>query len=134
MSGEEDHSSNIFGTNYGLPRSDLTLSQHIENYSLTTLTYQSDVLKALNGLFASFSRDHCPVRQLWGIPTVEAAFTSYLVRSIPDDPDIEQGFRRVFGFSLTWGTLKNSLWRTTYSGLIHQRDGHTTLPVHLEWK
>lgn len=68
MGKREDISSDIFGLNKASPRKKLTLHSHIQNYTETNLTYSSDVLYAMQGLFASFSKNKIPERQFWGIP------------------------------------------------------------------
>lgn len=68
MGRQEDISSDIFGLNRSSPRTELTLHTHIQNYTETNLTYPSDVLYAMQGLFTSFSKKRTSERQFWGIP------------------------------------------------------------------
>lgn len=68
MGRQEDISSDIFGLNRSSPRTELTLHTHIQNYTETNLTYPSDALYAMQGLFTSFSKKRTSERQFWGIP------------------------------------------------------------------
>jgi hypothetical protein len=87
MSEENDHSSDIFGLLEGSPRSILKLSDHIQRYTKTTLSYQTDVINAMRGLFASFAQATPPVRHYWGIPTSATAYSR--VRAEEHDHDSE---------------------------------------------
>lgn len=108
MSEEEDQCSDIFGMGPGRPRSTLSLHQHIEIYSQCILTYQSDILNALRGLFASFLRYSPPIRQFWGIPTINTAFFSMLEPD-PDNPVPKSpSLGRVFAFGLAWAVTIGS--------------------------
>jgi hypothetical protein len=68
MSEEEDHSSNIFGIDMKQPRSTMKLVDHVREYSKRKLSYPSDALNALRGLFSSFAKGDHPTKQFWGIP------------------------------------------------------------------
>ncbi|KAH7393822.1 heterokaryon incompatibility protein-domain-containing protein [Phaeosphaeria sp. MPI-PUGE-AT-0046c] len=74
-------------------RSALSLIDHIKVFTNRDLTYQSDALDALQGIFASFSREPRPIKQLWGIPT---ATIGYGPRFRHND------LHSILAFGLTW--------------------------------
>jgi hypothetical protein len=71
MGEEEDHSEHMFGRRQGGPRSARKLQIHIQLYSHRTLTYPSDILNALDGLFSTFAKVS---KLFWGIPINAAGY------------------------------------------------------------
>jgi hypothetical protein len=71
MGEEEDHSEFVFGRRPGGPQSARKFQIHIQLYSRRTLTYPSDILNALDGLFSTFAKVS---KHFWGIPTNTAAY------------------------------------------------------------
>jgi hypothetical protein len=69
ISEEKDISSDLFGLLQKWSRADLDLRGHISAYTATDLTFPSDALNAMRGLFAFYSNADPPVKQFWGIPT-----------------------------------------------------------------
>ena len=55
--------------------------EHIVRYTKRALSYQSDVLNAMRGLFQSFSTQNNPCYQYWGIPYTMTACTEIQSRS-----------------------------------------------------
>lgn len=68
ISADRDLSSDTFGAGTGARRAVLPLNRHIKLYTKRSLSYQSDALNALQGIFTSFLSRKEPVKQLWGIP------------------------------------------------------------------
>jgi hypothetical protein len=101
MGKREDISSDIFGLNKSSPRTKLTLHSHIQNYTETQLTYPSDVLYAMQGLFAWFSKNSTPEKQFWGIP-VSTILTGHNESSFP--PSSWSHPNAVLMYGLTWST------------------------------
>jgi hypothetical protein len=104
MEKYQDHPLDLFGSIPGTSRSVMKLTQHIKNYTRRCLTYESDVLNALRGVFASFARDTPPVRQFWGIPiSARAYWRDYAVQSQETtslDDTHESSLEMAYG--LTW--------------------------------
>jgi hypothetical protein len=116
MSKDEDHSSDIFGQHKGSPRSALRLVDHISRYTKTELTYQSDVMNAMRGLFASFAKATPSVQQWWGIPTSAEGYNP--VADEVDEYDYD------FGHASYIGTICHGLlWTPRSSSSITRREG-----------
>lgn len=45
-----------------------SLGSHLEEYSTRELTYESEILNAVQGLFNSFANSYLNIQQYWGIP------------------------------------------------------------------
>lgn len=58
----------------GLALLNCTLADHISQYSRRQLSFQSDALNAMRGIFERFSHLANPTLQYWGIPTNAAAY------------------------------------------------------------
>lgn len=61
MSEEMDYPSDNLGLRGSLPPFALKLTDHIAQYTKTDLSYQSDVLNAMRGLFSSFAKATPPI-------------------------------------------------------------------------
>ncbi|OCK86400.1 HET-domain-containing protein [Lepidopterella palustris CBS 459.81] len=44
------------------------LTSHIQKYSEKSLTYQSDILRGMLGIFRAFNRSVNPIHHIWGVP------------------------------------------------------------------
>jgi hypothetical protein len=109
MGSEEDHANDIFGVRLSGRRSAMKLDEHIALYTCRNLSYPSDILNALHGLFSSFATAKTPSKQLWGIPTNSAGYVGLLGFSNSDDEECSlRTLHATFGHGLTWtggGTL-----------------------------
>ncbi|KAH7393823.1 heterokaryon incompatibility protein-domain-containing protein [Phaeosphaeria sp. MPI-PUGE-AT-0046c] len=106
MGRQEDISSDIFGLNRSSPRTALTLHTHIQNYTETNLTYPSDALYAMQGLFASFSKKHTPEKQFWGIP-ISTVPTGHNESTFPPSPWNHPAIVLMYG--LAWSIRAGAL-------------------------
>jgi hypothetical protein len=87
MGEEQDHLEDLFGVKKGKLRSNTKLADHIALYTKRSLSYESDVLNAMRGIFASFARGTRPVWQFWGVPiTIPGPFDESRIAKIsPQD-------------------------------------------------
>ncbi|KAH7085294.1 hypothetical protein BKA63DRAFT_485250 [Paraphoma chrysanthemicola] len=86
-------------------RSSLLFIHHIARYSRRTLTNPSDVLRAMNGLFGSFSRRVEPVLHYYGIPINWQGFSSYVNPRGRTALDMSHA---TFSCGLAWESLENT--------------------------
>jgi hypothetical protein len=103
MGSEEDHSNDIFGVRHSNRRSAMKLDEHISLYTCRKLSYPSDILNALHGLFSSLATAKNPSKQLGGIPTTSAGYASLFGFSNSDDEGCSlRTLHAIFGHGLTW--------------------------------
>jgi hypothetical protein len=105
MGEEQDHLEDLFGVKKGKLRSNTKLADHIALYTKRSLSYESDVLNAMRGIFASFARGTRPVWQFWGVPiTIPGPFDESRIAKISpqdrgDDPS------QILAHNFTWFPL-----------------------------
>jgi hypothetical protein len=105
MGEEEDHLEDLFGVKTGKLRSNTKLADHIALYTKRSLSYESDVLNAMRGIFASFARGARPVWQFWGVPiTIPGSFDESRIAKVSpqdrgDDPS------QILARNFTWFPL-----------------------------
>jgi hypothetical protein len=143
MEKEEDHFKDIFGTWPGRPQSARKLCYHIEHYTHRTLTYPSDILNALDGLFSSIAQVS---KQFWGIPINAAGYD--LSRLSKNEELSLLTLHDILAYGLTWhedgsipaerrsgfpswswsGWMNPIMWdRTYYAGIVPQNPVHFAL-------
>lgn len=100
-----DLPGDIFGCSISLHRGalrgTLSLYEHTRLFTKRNLTYQNDVLNALQGIFASFLRRQQPSKQIWGIP-IDAAQYGVLNQLRTSKRPMDIGIRSALAFGLTW--------------------------------
>jgi hypothetical protein len=96
MGEEQDHPTHFLGVSQGESQSAVKLGSHIELYSRRTLTYPSDILNALDGLFSSIAQVS---KQFWGIPINAAGYDLCLLK---DEELSLLTLHDILAYGLTW--------------------------------
>jgi hypothetical protein len=78
----------------------IPLARHIERYTKSQLSHQSDALAAMQGIFKRYSKYDNPVLEYWGIPMASSAFIRGNNR--PHSDFLHANAQAVFGFGLLW--------------------------------
>ncbi|KAH7094939.1 heterokaryon incompatibility protein-domain-containing protein [Paraphoma chrysanthemicola] len=94
-------------------RSSLNFVEHVALYTRRKLTHQSDVLRAMNGFFCSFSRCVEPVQHYYGIPVDWQGFSR--VVDLRGRTALEM-CHATFSCSLAWESQKNTTSRARRDG------------------
>jgi len=98
MDDVPDHKKDILGYGRDTSRSWYHFIDHIRLYNLRDLTNQSDALKALGDVFASFSREQ-GLRQYWGIPIYPAAYRKIMIVR-----ETKEKLYQALAFGLIWAS------------------------------
>lgn len=91
----------------GLYTLDHNLNAHIEAYTTRQLSYQSDILRAFQGVFSIFSNRENPILHHWGIPTRLDDYrdgrpprnSDYAMRKLPQT---QASFSSALAYGLLW--------------------------------